>query len=111
MSTTQENSNRPVHAIRHGRIKASIWCNQTQKGMMYNVTFARSYTDEAGSWHDTQSFGAGDLMTVAKCAFDAHTWISGEQAKNTEQQSGSGKRKDERNNSGKKAPQRPHAAA
>ena len=80
--STQNGSNRPVHSVRHGRIKASVWVNPTQKGPMYNVTFARSYTDDEGNWHDSQSFGFEDLMTVAKCAFDAHTWISAEKAQN-----------------------------
>lgn len=80
--STQTSSNKPVQTIRHGRIKASVWVNQTQKGPMYNVTFSRSYTDDEGNWHDSQSFGFDDLMTVAKCSFDAHTWISAERAKN-----------------------------
>lgn len=105
--STQE-ANRPVHTIRHGRIKATIWCNQTQKGLMYNVTFSRSYQDDEQNWHDTQSFGVGDLMTVAKSAFDAHTWISGEQAKNNDgDRNGSATRKDDRNNSKGRASQRP----
>jgi hypothetical protein len=112
--STQE-ANRPVHTIRHGRIKATIWCNQTQKGPMYNVTFSRSYQDDEQNWHDTQSFGVGDLMTVAKASSDAHTWISGEQAKNENNgdhgSNGSGPRKDERSNPKGKAPQRPTAAA
>lgn len=80
--STQSSSNRPVQTVRHGRIKASVWVNPTQKGPMYNVTLSRSYTDDEGNWHDSQSFGFDDLMTVAKCAFDAHTWISTERAKN-----------------------------
>ena len=109
MSTSQE-ANRPAHTIRHGRIKATIWCNQTQKGSMYNVTFTRSYQDEQEQWRDTQSFGVGDLMTVAKCAFDAHTWISGEMAKNAgDDKSNSDGRKDERSNPQRKTSQRPTA--
>ena len=106
MSTQQANSNRPVQTIRHGRIKATIWLNQTQKGPMYNVTFSRSYQNDSGSWADSPSFNFEDLMTVAKCAFDAHTWISTERAKNN---NGSGEGKDERSN--KKTPSRQSASA
>ena len=28
---------RPIHEIRFGRIKAAIWENETQNGMMFNV--------------------------------------------------------------------------
>ncbi len=106
--STQE-SNRPVHTIRHGRIKAAIWANQTQKGVMHNVTLTRSYQDDQGNWFDTQSFGVSDLMIVAKATFDAHTWISGQQAKDDNGNNGSNGRKDERNGSRGKASQRPTA--
>jgi hypothetical protein len=105
MST--QDPNRPVHTIRHGRIKAAIWANQTQKGVMHNVTFTRSYQDDQGNWFDTQSFGVSDLMTVAKCAFDAHSWISAQKA---EDESNSTERKNERSTPARKAPQRPSAA-
>ena len=36
---TAKNNNKPVHAIRHGAISASIWKQDTEKGPMYNVTF------------------------------------------------------------------------
>jgi hypothetical protein len=104
MSNQQQNGNKPVHTIRHGRIKATIWANQTQKGLMYNVTFVRSYQDEQNNWHDSQSFGVLDLMTLAKAAFDAHTWISTQQASGD----GSAERNDGR---GKKSPSRQSAAA
>ena len=76
----QQNGNGPAHTIRHGRIKATIWANQTQRGVMYNVTIVRSYQHDQNNWHDSQSFGVLDLMTLAKAAFDAHTWISTQKA-------------------------------
>ena len=97
MSTPQNRSeNRPVHTVRHGRIKATVWLNQTQRGPMHNVTLTRSYQDEQGNWHDTQSFGFDELMTLAKAVFDAHTFISNERAKangsNEQRKAGSGKK-------------------
>jgi hypothetical protein len=87
------NGNRPVHSVRHGRIKASVWVNSTKNGPMHNVTFARSYQDDEGNWHDSQSFGFEDLMTVAKCAFDVHSWVSADRAQNAKD---SAEREDER---------------
>jgi hypothetical protein len=104
MSNQQQNGNKPVYTIRHGRIKATIWANQTQRGTMYNVTVVRSYQDEQNNWHDSQSFGVLDLMTLAKAAFDAHTWISTQKASSD----GSAERNEGR---GKKSPSRQSAAA
>ena len=105
--SNQQNGNRPVHTIRHGRIKATIWANQTQRGTMYNVTIVRSYQDEQNNWHDSQSFGVLDLMTVAKAAFDAHTWISTAKADDGAD-SGSAERSEGR---GTKTQARKHAVA
>jgi hypothetical protein len=76
----QPNENQPVHTVRHRNIKASIWCNQTEKGPMYKVSVVRSYR-EGEAWHDTHSFGYDDLMHVAKLMYDAHSVISALRAK------------------------------
>lgn len=41
---------------------------------MYSVTFGRSYKD-GNDWKDSSSFGPDDLLTLAKIANDAHTFI------------------------------------
>jgi hypothetical protein len=43
---------------------------------MYSVTLTRSFKDGEGNWHDSSSFGFGDLMTAAKALYDAHSAIS-----------------------------------
>jgi hypothetical protein len=65
----------PVHALRHGRIRAAIWRNQTEKGAMYDVKVSRSYR-EGNEWRDSFSFGYTDLLVVAKLMYDAHSYIS-----------------------------------
>ena len=50
-----------------GRIQAAVWENEGDQ-KFYSVTFARPYADEAGKYHDTDSFGRDDLLLVAKLA-------------------------------------------
>jgi hypothetical protein len=71
-------ANRPVHEIRLGRIKATIWENATETGTRHNVTLARLYKDADDQWRDSHSFGRDDLPLAAKVADLAHTWIYGE---------------------------------
>ena len=71
----QPSTNQPVHTIRHRRLKATVWKNQTEKGVIYNVTIVRSYR-VGEQWHDSQSFSYNDLMNVAKLLYDAHSFIS-----------------------------------
>ena len=67
---------RPVHEIRMGRIKATIWENETENGSRYNVNLTRLYKDD-DQWKDSTGFGRDDLLLVAKVADLAHTWIFG----------------------------------
>ena len=66
--------NRPVHQVRIGRIRAAIWANQGKNGTRHNVTFERSYREDA-RWKSSNSFGRDDLLVLAKLADQAHSWI------------------------------------
>ena len=65
----------PVQTFRLGRIKAAVWENEADRKKFFNVTFARTYMDEARAFHDTDSFGRDDLPLVAKLADQAHSFI------------------------------------
>ena len=65
---------RPAHEIRLGRIKAAIWANQGDNGTWYNVTLSRNYK-EGDEWKSSVSFSCDELLTVAKAADMANTWI------------------------------------
>ncbi len=64
----------PIHEIRMGAIKATIWENQTSAGVRNNVTVSRIYKD-GEEWKQTESFGRDDLQLLAKIVDQAHTWI------------------------------------
>lgn len=70
MSTT----NRPIHEIRLGALKASIWRNETENGPRFNTTLVRIYRD-GEQWKTTDSFGRDELLLLAKLADLSHTWI------------------------------------
>ena len=65
---------KPVSEIRIGRVKATIWRNETEQGPRHNVVFAQIYKD-GDQWKSSQSFGRNDLLVVAKVADLAHTRI------------------------------------
>ena len=64
----------PVHEIRFGLIKASIWHNQTKKGERFNITVSRIYKN-GDRWVESSHFGRDDLLLVSKASDLAHTWI------------------------------------
>ena len=75
----QRSSNRPIHIVRYEMVKVAIWRNVVDMGnasaAKYNVTAVRLYKD-GDEWRDTQSFGYGDLLCLAKALNDAHSWIA-----------------------------------
>lgn len=74
MSRDQENNAaRPADVLRDGNLKASIWRNEGESGPFYATSFARTYRDEEGRLHDTNSFVAGDLLKLSELARSAYT--------------------------------------
>ena len=73
--TQPVNTNRPVDELRIGRVKATIWRNETEDGKArFNTVFSRLYKD-GDAWQSTPSFGRNDLLLVAKVADLAHTRV------------------------------------
>ncbi len=64
----------PVHEIRLGRVKGTIWANETDNGIRHNVSITRLFKD-GDEWKQTTSFGRDDLPLVAKVVDMAHLWI------------------------------------
>ena len=64
----------PIHSIRIGYIKASVWHNQTKAGDRHNVTLTRLFRD-GDVWRESNHFGRDDLLLLAKVVDQAHTWI------------------------------------
>jgi hypothetical protein len=75
-TSSEEKDNKPVHHIRYGSVKATIWRNDSAKGIFHTVTVTRSYRDESNVWHDTGSFHFKDLPHLAKAITDSHSWIA-----------------------------------
>src|SRR5262249_36823512 len=49
---------RPVHEERIGRVKATVWANQTANGVRHNVTLRRIFKrDASATWEQSDSFG------------------------------------------------------
>ena len=64
----------PVHTIRFGLIKASIWRNPTKAGDRHVVTVVRLFRN-GDVWQESTRFGRDDLPLVSKVSDMAHSWI------------------------------------
>ena len=72
---------RPAGEIRYGRLRATIWKQESDKGPWYSVVLTRSYQDPQGDWHAASSFGRDDLLLLAKLCDQAHSWIHQQMAR------------------------------
>jgi hypothetical protein len=75
---------RPAHEIRFGRLKLTIWKQESDKGPWFSVVPTRSYRDAQGNWRSSQSFGLDDLLLLAKLCDLADTWIRRERIKDNQ---------------------------
>lgn len=73
MTTT---SNKPTATIRDGAIKATIWRNKGEKGDFHSVRFTRTWKDDQGSYHDSDSFTGAELLRVAHVATKAYEQLA-----------------------------------
>jgi hypothetical protein len=73
--TTETKKNAPVAKVSVGLQTASIWKNESEGRVFYNVTFDRRYRNGKGEWKSTDSYGADDLLALAKLADLAHTRV------------------------------------
>lgn len=80
MTTEAKPSQKPVHKIRSGAIEVAIWLNESEKGPWYSVTASRSYK-QGDTWKQTDSYGADDLLLLAKLLDQAHSFIISQPAK------------------------------
>ncbi len=70
-----EDKNRPVHTIRDGNLKVSIWENTREDKTAYSVQFRRSYRDQDGQLRDADSYYAGDLLRLSRLATQSYDRI------------------------------------
>jgi len=63
---------RPIETIRDGKLSASIWQNQSEKGVFYSVTFERVYTGEDGNAKSATSFSGSELLRISHLARRAY---------------------------------------
>ena len=73
MTTT---TNKPIDRLKDGALKATIWANESQKGVFYSVEFSRNYKDEHDHYQDSKSFSGAELLRVAHLAAKAYDRIS-----------------------------------
>ena len=54
----------PVDKIRVNGVTATVWENATENGPRHNVTFERSYRDDAGKWQISDSYNLSGLLAL-----------------------------------------------
>lgn len=69
-------NNKPYQTIRDGALKATIWCNDSDKGPFYSVNFCRIYTNESGDFKESNSFSGTESLQISRLAEKAYDAIA-----------------------------------
>jgi len=75
-------SNKPVHEVKLGLVKASVWENE--KG--HSISLNKSYKNESGEWKTTNYFTAFDAPAAARCLEAAIDYVMSAPRKAPQQQ-------------------------
>ena len=70
-----ETPNKPAHEIRVNGIRATIWANQTEKGVRYSTTFEKSYK-QGDEYKHSDSYFREELLVLAYISKEAFRWIA-----------------------------------
>lgn len=66
---------KPLHQIRVGNVRASIWEQSSDKGPFLTVTFSRSYKDKQDQWKNGHSYQVHEIESLLDAAIDAKDWM------------------------------------
>ena len=69
-------ANQPTETLRDGSLKATIWKNEGEKGAFFSVNLSRTYKDDGGNYHDSDSFSGSELLRIAHLASQAYDRVS-----------------------------------
>jgi hypothetical protein len=68
-------SNNPAFTARRGRLKLTIWANETEQGTRFSSEIARSWK-EGEEYRSTTRLDERDLLHAARLALLADDWIA-----------------------------------
>jgi hypothetical protein len=66
----------PVTTLRDGACKATIWANQSEKGVFHTVSLARTFRGADEQLQDTNSFSGIELLRIARLAEKAYDAVA-----------------------------------
>ncbi len=76
---------KPIDTIRDGSLKVTIWKNSGEKGDYYTARLTRTWSDEHGEYHDSDTFSGSELMRIARLANIAYDEIAVHRKRDREQ--------------------------
>ena len=57
-------------------MKATLWKNTSENGDFYSVQITRTYRDEQGNYHDSDSYSGSELLRVSRLAQKAYDYTA-----------------------------------
>ena len=77
--TAVDGESKPIHTIRIGEIRASIWQSHGSDGSTFALTVDRQWREASGEWKEGHTFLASDVRHLSKAVIDSAQWIEWQQ--------------------------------
>jgi len=66
---------KPIHTIRYGDVRGSIWKSESLDKPTFTVTVDHYRRDKAGNEEVSQTFGSAELHYLAKAVIECQKWV------------------------------------
>ena len=74
-----DGENKPVHTIRFGDVRASIWKSDGSSDSTFTLTVDRQWREASGDWKEGHTFRPTDLRHLSRAVIDSTQWIEWQQ--------------------------------
>ena len=77
--TAVDGETKPVHTIRIGEVRASIWKSDESSDSPFSLTIDRQWRESSGEWKEGHTFLASDVRHLSRAVIDSAQWIEWQQ--------------------------------
>lgn len=64
----------PAHRVKIGYVEATVWRNEGDTGVWFNITVRRSWKNDNDEWQESNSYGTRESCQLVQAVQMACTW-------------------------------------
>lgn len=69
-----ESKAQPAHRVKIGYVEATVWRNEGDTGVWFNITVRRSWKNDQDEWQESNSYGTREACQLVQAVQMANAW-------------------------------------